>query len=113
VDIGELFYQTLSALPCPVSNVPAGGKHETYATFNEVYGEYEAYASNDPQRVYHMVQVHVFSKRDDGTHRELFSQAIELLRAAKVKVRSWGPDEYETDTKYHHIAATCEIVVSV
>ena len=113
MEIGELFYSTLSALPCHVSTVPAGGKHMTYATFNLAYGKYQNYASNEPHRTYHMVQVHVFSLEHDGTHRALMYQAIELLRAVGVKVRSWGPDEYEADTRYYHIAVTCEIGVTI
>ena len=80
---------------------------------HEVLGEYEAHASNQAQRLYHMVQLHVFSKRDDGTHRALFFRAIDALRAAGVRVRSYGPDDYETTTGYHHIAATCEWVEKI
>ena len=108
----EFFQSTLSALPCPVSKPPAGGE-ETYTTWREVLGTFQAYASNQPQRLSHMVQVHVFSKRSDGTHRTIFHQAIALLRAAGVKVIGYGPDDYETDTEYHHIAATCEWVEEV
>ena len=109
----ELFQRTLLALGVPVSKPPAGGQHETYVTFNEVLGEYEAHASNQAQRLYHMVQLHVFSQRDDGTHRALFFRAVAALRAAGVRVRSYGPDDYETTTGYHHIAATCEWVEKI
>lgn len=71
----ELFQRTLLALGVPVSKPPAGGQHETYITFNEVLGEYEAHASNQARRLYHMVQLHVFSKRDDGTHRALLGRS--------------------------------------
>lgn len=108
MDVEQTFTAALSPLPCPVSKPPAGGKNETYAVFNEVLGTFDGYASNQPRRLTHMVQVHVYSKKDDGTHRALFMQAIALLRAAGVRVRSFGPDDYEKDTEYHHIAATCE-----
>lgn len=110
MDVEQVFQAALSALPCPVSKPPAGGKHKTYATFNEVLGQYTAHASNAPRRLYHMVQFHVFSKLDDGTHRTLFFQGLTLLKAAGVRVRSYGPNDYETETGYHHIAATCEWV---
>lgn len=108
MDAEQTFQAALATLPCPVSKPPAGGKNETYATFNEVLGRYEGYASNGARRLYHMLQFHVFSKRDDGTHRVIFAQGIMLLRNAGIRVRSYGPDDYETDTHYHHIAATCE-----
>ena len=100
----ELFQRTLLALGVPVSKPPAGGQHETYVTFNEVLGEYEAHASNQAQRLYHMVQLHVFSQRDDGTHRALFFRAVAALRAAGVRVRSYGPDDFATTTGHHHMA---------
>lgn len=108
LDVEQTFTAALSPLPCPVGKEPMDGGEETYCTFNEVLGTYEAHASNQPRRLNHMMQLHVFSRRDDGTHRELFFRAVELLRAAGVKVRHYGPDDYETDTGYHHIAATCE-----
>jgi len=113
MDVEQTFMAALSSLPCPVSKPPADGSQETYATFNQVLGTYEAHASNTPRRINHMMQVHVFSKKDDGTHRKLFFQAIGLLRTAGVKVRAFGPDDYETKTGYHHIAATCEWVEKI
>lgn len=104
----EVMQSALGALGCPVSKEPAGGAHETYAAFNEVRGTFTGHASNAPHRLHHMVQLHIYSKRDDGTHAVLFREAIRLLREAGVRVYSYGPDDYETDTGYHHIAATCE-----
>lgn len=103
----EHFQAALAALPCPVSKEPASGGAETYAVFNEAQGSFAGYASNTPHRLRHMVQVHIYSRRDDGTHEALLGQAIRLLRAAGVRVYHFGPDLYEADTGYHHIAATC------
>lgn len=104
----EHFKTALDPLGCPVSKEPAGGQHETYAAFNEVLGTFTGYASNQPHRLHHMVQIHVYSKRDDGTHETLFHKAIRLLRVAGVRVYSYGPNLYDNNTGYHHIAATCE-----
>lgn len=106
----ELYQSTLSALGVPVSQPPAGGQYETYIVFNETYGEYDAHASNRARRLYHQVQLHVYSKRDDGTHRDLFFRAVDLLRDAGIRIRSYGPDDYEQETGLHHIAATTEYV---
>lgn len=103
----ELFQAALLPLGYPVSQQPAGGQHETYITFNEVLGSFTGYASNEPHRLTHHVQVHVFTKRDDGTHRDLMGQAVRALRRAGVRVYSVSPDLYETETGYHHVAATC------
>lgn len=106
----EVFQSALAPLGYPVSQQPAGGEHETYLTFNEVLGGFTAYASNEPHRLRHTVQAHVFSKRDDGAHRDILLAAIRALRRAGVRVYTYGPDMYEDDTGYHHIAATCEWV---
>lgn len=102
------FKAILDPLGYPVSKEPAGGQNETYIAFNEALGTFTGYASNKPHRLRHMVQVHVYSKRDDGTHEALFQRAVRLLLAAGVRVYSYGPDLYENNTGYHHIAATCE-----
>ena len=107
--VEEIYMQALSSLGVPVSQEPAGGKNETYITFNQVYGSYVRYRSNRPGRVRHQVQVHVFSRRDDGTHRALMRQAIQALSAAGAIVVSWGPDEFEDETGYNHIAITTEL----
>lgn len=109
----ELFCTALLPLDCPVSKQPAGGQNETYVTFNEVLGAFSGYASNQPHRITHTVQVHVFSRRDDGTHETLMRQAIALLRESGVCVYSFGPAMYEQETGYHHIAATCEWVEKI
>lgn len=101
--------RALSSLGVPVSQEPAGGKNETYITFNQVYGAFVRYRSNRPGRVRHQVQVHVFSRRDDGTHRALMGKAIQVLAAAGVIIVSWGPDEFEDETGYNHIAITTEL----
>lgn len=103
----DFFKATLDPLGYPVSKEPAGGQNETYIAFNEAAGTFTGHASNQPHRLHHMVQVHIFSKLDDGTHETLLQQAIGLLRAAGVRVYSYGPNQYEKDTGYHHIAATC------
>ena len=105
MDVEQVFMAALKSLPCPVCKPPAGGE-ESYVTFNQAAGDFEAWASNQPRRLAHMMQVHAFSKRDDGTHRTLFFEALRLLKSAGVHVWAFGPDDYETDTQYHHMAAT-------
>lgn len=108
MDVDAKFFAVLKPLPCVVSKPPGEKTEDTYVTYHEVLGNHEAFAGNRALRSYHMVQVHAFSRLDDGTHRTIFDQAIALLNAAGIRVRSWGPDTYETDTKIFHIAATCE-----
>ena len=105
MDAGETLYGIMSALPCPVSQTPGQGG-ESYCVYNLIDGRFRAHASNEPGRVQHMAQVHLFSTKDDGTHLDLMNQAIGLLKAAGVRVFGWGPDLYEADTLRHHTAIT-------
>jgi len=55
-------------------------------------------------------KVDVLVVEDEPT---LLRIVCDALRAAGVRVRSYGPDDYETTTGYHHIAATCEWVEKI
>ena len=59
------------------------------------------------QRVRHLVQLHAWTHSQDDAHRAAFFAAVALLKAAGVRIYSWGPDEYERDTGISHIACTC------
>lgn len=105
-DLEAFLMSVLSSVPYPVSQPPAAAGYETYVTFNEASGAPAEHASNTPMRVKHLVQLHVFSHREDGTHRRAFFAAMALLEKAGARLQSWGPDDYEKDTGIHHIAAT-------
>ena len=95
------------ATAVPVSQPPGDSEAETWITFNEVSADSRT-ASNDVQRVRHLVQLHGWSHSQDDDHRVAFFMAIELLKAAGVRVFGYGMDDYEQDTGIHHIACTCE-----
>lgn len=104
--VQQFFTSALAALSYPVSQPPGESEAETYVVFQEVSGS-AWMASNEAARVRHLVQLHAFSRADDDEHRKAFFAALALLKAAGVRVFSWGPDDYETDTGIHHIACTC------
>ena len=104
--VQQFFTRALEALPYPVSQPPGEADAETYVVFHEAAGSAWT-ASNDAARVRHLVQLHAFSHADDDEHRKAFFAALALLKAAGVRVYSWGLDDYENDTGIHHIACTC------
>ncbi len=104
----EHFQSTLSALGYPVSQEPAGAAHETYLTFNLIRTDPTSFSSNQPRRLRHTVQVHIFTTRDDGIHRALLPRVLWALRRAGVHVYQFGPDLYEAETGCHHMPITCE-----
>lgn len=104
--VQQFFTAALSGLPWPVSQPPGDADAETYITFQEIGGSlYQA--SGTPTRVRHMVQLHAFTHSADDAHRTAFFAALDRLKAAGVRVYSWGLDDYEKDTGIHHIACTC------
>ena len=106
-DIIETFIQsTLSPLGVPVSQTPGDASAETWITWNTVSGR-EWLAGNTVTRVRHIFQVHAWTHGVDSEHRQIFFQAIDMLKAAGVRVFAWGMDEREADTGISHIACTC------
>ena len=90
----------------PVCQVPGGAGEQTWVSFNEASGLGYT-ASNEAQRIRHLVQLHAWTHSQDDEHRAAFFAAVALLKAAGVRVYAWGPDEYEKDTGISHIACTC------
>lgn len=114
MDVETLFAQTLAALGVVVCQPPVDaamiGDAQTWCVFREVPGTFDEYASNDPTRFRHLVQLHVFSRREDGEHKRVWFKALRLLHARGVRCGGFEMDDYEEDTGIHHIAGTCEWV---
>ncbi|MDL2317663.1 hypothetical protein LJC74_01025 [Eubacteriales bacterium OttesenSCG-928-A19] len=113
MDIDERLRSVLLPLPCPVTQEPGGGSHDTYVTFNVVDGEPTGYASNRPSRTSILLQVHIFTKALDGTEYRLIQQSNKLLQEAGFRVRRWRFVETEKDTGKRHWAATCEWIEKI
>ena len=103
MDVNSVINRALSPLPCPASQRPAKPQ-ETYVSWFEVLAQPALSASNAPRRTEHMVQVDVYSKQPPA---ELVRLVVELLRGAQVRVSSYGPLDFESDTGYHHMPITC------
>ena len=86
-----------------------GQKNETYITFNQVYGSYVRYRSNQPGRVRYQVQVHVFQPPGRRYPPRPHAPGHQALATAGIAIISWGPDEFEDETGYNHIAITTEL----
>ena len=83
--VQQFIYKTLAPLPYAVCQPPGQSTADTYLTFNETQGSFYQ-ASNDPTRIRHLLQLHAFSRLEGGEHRAAFFQALELLKAAGVRV---------------------------
>lgn len=105
--VQQHFFEALKDMPVPVSQPPGDAQAETWITFNEIAADTRT-AGSVVTRVRHLVQLHAWTHSENDDHRTAFFMAIELLKAAGVRVFGWGPDDYERDTGIHHIACTCE-----
>ena len=88
----------------PVTKKPVTGPDPCYLTYEEVQGRYTAHASNQAQRITHMIQVDIFSRQAVGPE---LTEVRAALGLAGANVVSWGPEQYEPDTRWHHLPITC------
>lgn len=106
-DVIEEFVQaTLLPLNYPVSQTPGDASAQTWLTWNTVGGR-EYMASDEATRIRHVFQLHAWTRGTESEHRRAFFEAVDALKAAGVRIYSWGPDEREKDTGISHIACTC------
>lgn len=105
MNTNKVFQSALASTPYPVTQRPVVGKEPVYLTFFEILGRPDAYASNQPRRIEHTYQVDIFSRMPAGPEIEIVFAA---LKRAGIRVTSWGPVDYETDTKWHHLPITCK-----
>lgn len=100
----QAFDAALSATPYPVTQRPVKGDAPVYLTFWEIMGHPTAHASNRAQRITHTVQVDIFARQAVAPELDVVRKA---LTAAGIRVGSWGPADYESDTGWHHMPITC------
>lgn len=104
--IHEVLKKALDGLAPKVGRHPLDERPETYIAWLEVKATPES-ASNHWIRVNHLMQVDLFSKRPLD---ELLIITLSRLRRAGCAIQDWGPETYETDTRYRHIAITLRLV---
>lgn len=102
--VEKAFTDALKKTPYPVTQKPIMGKKPVELCFFEVVGAPQAFASNRPQRIRHVVQVDIFAREAIAPERDTVIQALE---AAGIQVASWGPAGYEISTRLHHLPITC------
>lgn len=107
-EVLRLFQTALSGLTCPATLPPGAADQESWVVYQPTAWNDREDASNDPHRRVHQLQLHVYSKLTDGTAEEIYTQAIALLKAAGVRIRSGNYFDYEMDTGVTHCACTCE-----
>ena len=104
VDVHDILNEALSALPCPASRHPVDERPATYVAWFEVLAQPVLHASNRIKRIERIIQVDIFSQEPiDDLRREVF----DLLIGAGLLISSWGPENYEADTRYRHLPITC------
>ena len=94
----------LSALPYPITQLPIRENVPVCLAFWEVLGQPTAHASDRAQRIAHTMQVDIYARHPIGPE---LVEVRKALRAAGIRVGSWGPADYEQQTHWHHMPITC------
>ena len=104
MNVFKVFQTSLETTPYPVTQPPIKGDAPVYLSFFEVLGQPDAFASNTAQRTRHTMQVDIWGRQAIGPE---FPTVVKALRTAGILVGSWGPADYEQDTRWHHLPVTC------
>lgn len=103
--IHEVLKGALTGLAPKVGRYPLDARPETYIAWFEVLATPET-ASNRWYRVRHLMQVDIYSKKPLD---ELLAAVLHKLRKAGCAISDWGPETYEPDTRYRHVAITLRL----
>lgn len=103
--IHETIKSALEGLAPKVGRHPLNERPDTYIAWLEVLAR-PISASNAWYRVEHLMQVDLYSK---SPLDELLNATLQRLRRAGCRIDSWGPETYEQDTRYRHIAITLRL----
>lgn len=71
-----------------------------YLAYDMVAGVPSLVASNDMMRARISYYVHIYARTQP---EEALDDVLTALRASGIAVSSWGADDYETDTGWHHV----------
>lgn len=104
MNVFQVFTDALASTPYPMTQIPVKGDAPVYLAIFEVVGNFSSYASNEPQRITHTMQVDIYGRKAIGPELPIVREA---LKAAGIRVGSWGPADYERDTGWHHLPITC------
>ncbi len=103
--VHELLKAALTDLAPKVGRYPLDERPDTYIAWFEVRATPET-ASNHWIRVQHLMQVDIYSKTPLD---ELLTVTLHQLRKAGCHIVDWGPETYETDTRFRHVAITLRL----
>nr|DAQ01337.1 MAG TPA: Protein of unknown function (DUF806) [Caudoviricetes sp.] len=106
--IHEMLGNALKGLAPAVGRYPLNECPDTYIAWFEVKATPES-ASNRWIRVRHMMQVDLYSREPLDT---LLAATLYALKRAGCVISDWGPETYETETRYRHIQITLRLTTN-
>lgn len=105
--VAERINAALAETGIPVTQRPVTGTAPQYLTFSLTLGRVAAFSGNKPRRVRHLITVDLFSRTPtDSDDAELIVRA---LAADGIRATNWGPEAYETDTRWYHLPFSAEL----
>ncbi len=106
--VNEILLSALSGLAPKVGRAPLSERPDTYIAWFLLRSAPES-ASNRWYRVQHLIQVDLYSRDPLDA---LLDETLKRLVRAGCSVESWGPEMYESDTRYRHIPITLRLATA-
>lgn len=106
--VHETIKAALEGLAPRVGRHPLPDRPGTYIAWFEVLAR-PINASNTWIRVEHLMQVDLYSQFPLD---KLLARTLHNLRRAGFRIDAWGPETYEQDTGYRHIAITVRLATA-
>lgn len=108
VDIDLLINTALEATGIPCAQIPLDGvAAPTVLCWHDIVSTVTAWSNNRPTRIEHVIAVDIYS-RTMPTHMDI-KRIADVLEAHGLVMRSYGPFDYEYDTRWHHVPLECRI----
>lgn len=100
LEAAKTLYTALTSTGYTVTQVPVMGTEAVYLSFDLVAGVPVMHGSDKMLRASVSYYVHIWARTQP---EEAFDTTVSALKAAGIRVQSWGAGEYETDTGWHHM----------
>ena len=110
VTVHESMAQALRELPCASGHAPLGARPDTYVSWFEVLAQPALDASDRPRRLAHTLQVDLYSRNPTDT---LLAALLTALRRGGFRIASYGPEDYEDDTRFRHMPVTVRFYTAI
>lgn len=103
--VHQILKNALDGMAPKVGRYPLDSRPDTYIAWFGLKSTPER-ASNQIIRVRHLMQVDIYSRAPID---DLLAAVLLRLKKAGCSIVDWGPETYETESRYRHVAITLRL----